>query len=168
MSATLRPGRFLGNHYIAFTVPERSAIVTMDRLKEGMRVARRNKREADEALKATQEAAVASIILDEDGEPNNVHNDGNTNTQLLNGQIVERGNDLFSFLEKEGSKTQNNTPNLVVQGPEGNKGFFNRFVQGYITATVSHKGAEERAARLSSAISDWFGQQKVVNDEETQ
>lgn len=55
MSSVLRPGRFLGNHYIAFTCPQRSLIVTMDRVRNGMRVARRNKRKADEEAKAKQQ-----------------------------------------------------------------------------------------------------------------
>jgi hypothetical protein len=43
MTATIRPGRFLGNHYIAFSVPIRTFIVTLDRVKEGIRAARQAK-----------------------------------------------------------------------------------------------------------------------------
>jgi len=46
MTSVLRPGRFLGNHYIAFTVPQRTFIITLDRVKEGMRAARKNKKVA--------------------------------------------------------------------------------------------------------------------------
>ena len=44
-TATLRPGRFLGNHYLAITFPNRTFIYTLDRVKEGMRAARRNRKE---------------------------------------------------------------------------------------------------------------------------
>jgi hypothetical protein len=54
MSAVLRPGRFLGNHYLAFTIPNRTFIITLDRVKEGMRAARK----AKQAAKAVQEATV--------------------------------------------------------------------------------------------------------------
>ena len=47
MRAVLRPGRFLGNHYLAFTIPNRTFIITMDRVKNGMRAARKNKKIAD-------------------------------------------------------------------------------------------------------------------------
>jgi len=46
MSAVLRPGRFLGSHYIAFTVPQRTFIVTLDRVTEGIRSARKVKKAA--------------------------------------------------------------------------------------------------------------------------
>lgn len=44
MTSVLRPGRFLGNHYLAFTVPQRTFIITLDRVKEGIRAARKNKK----------------------------------------------------------------------------------------------------------------------------
>ncbi len=44
MRSVLRPGRFLGSHYLAFTLPMRTFIITMDRVKEGIRVARKNKK----------------------------------------------------------------------------------------------------------------------------
>lgn len=54
LSAVLRPGRFLGNHYLAFTVPNRTFIITLDRVKEGIRAARKTK----QAAKAVSEAAL--------------------------------------------------------------------------------------------------------------
>jgi hypothetical protein len=45
MSAVLRPGRFLGNHYLAFTIPNRTFIITLERVKEGIRAARKIKQE---------------------------------------------------------------------------------------------------------------------------
>lgn len=53
LKATIRPGRFLGNHYIAFSIPNRTFIVTMDRVKEGIRSARQ--------AKAAMKAAKASL-----------------------------------------------------------------------------------------------------------
>jgi ZipA, C-terminal FtsZ-binding domain len=46
LSAVLRPGRFLGNHYLAFTVPNRTFIITLERVKEGIRAARKMKQAA--------------------------------------------------------------------------------------------------------------------------
>jgi len=48
LRAVLRPGRFLGSHYIAFTLPMRTFIITLDRVKEGIRAARKAKREKRE------------------------------------------------------------------------------------------------------------------------
>jgi len=59
MRSILRPGRFLGSHYLAFTVPMRTFIITMDRVKEGIRVARKNKKIA------TRER---QLLLDAQGE----------------------------------------------------------------------------------------------------
>ena len=57
MKATIRPGRFLGNHYIAFSIPNRTFIVTLDRVKEGIRAARRSKA----AVKASKAALPRSV-----------------------------------------------------------------------------------------------------------
>eukprot|EP00980_Cylindrotheca_fusiformis_P029102 scaffold22717_cov211-Cylindrotheca_fusiformis.AAC.3 len=51
MTSVLRPGRFLGNHYLAFTVPQRTFIITLERVKEGMRAARKNKKIAQREKK---------------------------------------------------------------------------------------------------------------------
>jgi hypothetical protein len=59
LSAVLRPGRFLGNHYLAFTVPNRTFIITLDRVKEGIKAARKMK-QAAKALKEAAAAAAAS------------------------------------------------------------------------------------------------------------
>ncbi|KAL7580026.1 hypothetical protein ACA910_005012 [Epithemia clementina (nom. ined.)] len=44
LRTVLRPGRFLGSHYIAFTLPFRTFIITLDRVKEGIRAARKAKK----------------------------------------------------------------------------------------------------------------------------
>ena len=80
MSAVLRPGRFLGSHYIAFSVPQRTFIVTWDRVTEGIRSARKVKKAAqtlkhlsdggsttttttNDAATATEDVAVESVDL---------------------------------------------------------------------------------------------------------
>jgi hypothetical protein len=62
LSAVLRPGRFLGNHYIAFTIPNRTFIVTLDRVKEGMKSARKAKKAADERKKKEQAEQAAELF----------------------------------------------------------------------------------------------------------
>jgi hypothetical protein len=54
LSAVLRPGRFLGNHYLAFTVPNRTFIITLDRVKEGIKAARKAKRAARALVEAAK------------------------------------------------------------------------------------------------------------------
>lgn len=61
LSAVLRPGRFLGSHYIAFTVPIRTFIVTLDRVREGMRAARQAKNAAKDGKVAKREKARTKI-----------------------------------------------------------------------------------------------------------
>jgi len=63
LSAVLRPGRFLGNHYIAFTIPNRTFIITLDRIKAGMREARKNKKAAQVLEKA--EARLRQLSQDQ-------------------------------------------------------------------------------------------------------
>lgn len=62
MSAVLRPGKFLGSHYIAFTTPIRTLIVTLDRVTEGMRAAR----QAKKAKRADTERRFFSLNRAED------------------------------------------------------------------------------------------------------
>ena len=57
VKATIRPGRFLGNHYIAFSIPNRTFIITLDRVKEGIRSAR----QAKAAVKAAKAALPRSV-----------------------------------------------------------------------------------------------------------
>jgi hypothetical protein len=139
MEATLRPGRFLGSHYLAFTVPQRALIITLDRVKEGMRAARRRKK----ALKAQNKArakekdqrahhakdALALDDIDLDVAPVSV-------TGVV--QVLEAQDD---------SKDEKATT----------KGFISRFVDGYLQAVA----AEESKEMLAHAISDWFGRQGI-------
>jgi len=75
LSAVLRPGRFLGNHYIAFTIPNRTFIITLDRVREGMKAARKMKKEKKAmekaALKQKDGKAVVAEIVPRQGKRNN-------------------------------------------------------------------------------------------------
>ena len=146
MRAVLRPGRFLGNHYLAFTLPNRTFIITMDRLKEGIRAARRNKKvavrekklEAQRQLQA-QKAANSDTEAGDISESNRV-----SNFAALN----ELRSRLMSF---RFSKTKNRTHP---------KSFFSRFVEGY---TLVERDGEAENERLTMAISAWFGRQGSGN-----
>jgi hypothetical protein len=61
LSAVLRPGRFLGSHYIAFTIPIRTFIVTVDRVREGIRAARKAKKAAKELKEAKEKGQRGSL-----------------------------------------------------------------------------------------------------------
>ena len=156
MSAVIRPGRFLGNHYLAFTVPNRSVIVTMDRVKNGIRVARRNKREADEALKIAQKEAIANKVINEKTNFND-YDIKNIQNKQKDTNIIQKA-DALEFIDPEKPDEEQRNPSPQINE---NKGFFNRFVQGYINAVESDRNMEERTARLSSEISEWFGRQSL-------
>lgn len=82
MSAVLRPGRFLGNHYVAFTVPNRSVICTLDRVREGIRVARRNKR--NQRLASSNTTTTTAAKVDEDGDDKDDHDPGSDQQGFFN------------------------------------------------------------------------------------
>ncbi|CAJ1901698.1 unnamed protein product [Cylindrotheca closterium] len=102
MTSVLRPGRFLGNHYLAFTVPQRTFIITLDRVKEGMRAARKNKKIA------RREKKLSGIIeTDEEKEIKKKQ-------RML---TLQNCLSMFKRTRKE-----------VTKKP---KSFFSRFVEGY-------------------------------------
>lgn len=149
----MRPGRFLGSHYLAFTVPIRTMIITLDRVKEGMRNARKNKRAADKAArekaqKLKDEACDEECALDEvvaqslSGKPSIISIEGRERLQKLeaNFQAVQEGMEL-----NESSASENQ------------KSFFSRFVEGYSGARDDQD--LQMNDRLSSSISDFFGSQ---------
>ncbi|KAG7361590.1 EF hand domain containing protein [Nitzschia inconspicua] len=147
MSAVLRPGRFLGNHYIAFTLPMRTFIITMDRVKEGIRAARENKKVAARAKKLKQqaEAATASTILTPVAEPRPSIMSSSTSFQQSSVSTsttsTSRQSRLLETLKKNKPKP---------------KSFFTRFVEGY---TMLETQGEAKNERLTNEISDWFGRQ---------
>jgi hypothetical protein len=103
MRSVLRPGRFLGNHYLAFTVPQRTFIITLDRVKEGMRAARKNKKVTQREKKLAAKLKDGYIKEDEKEEVKTRH---------------------FAFrLKRNQSRKKKNQAKP--------KSFFSRFVEGY-------------------------------------
>lgn len=141
MRSVLRPGRFLGSHYLAFTVPMRTFIITMDRVKEGIRVARKNKKIALQEKK---------LILDAQGDAS-----GRT-TRDLSGRRV------LSSIRKFASRPRifaTAFPRKPKQPKP--KSFFTRFVEGY---TLVEREGEAKNEQLTNEISDWFGRQGQSNE----
>jgi len=136
-SAVLRPGRFLGNHYIAFSVPNRTFIITMDRVKEGIRAARRNKLALEKASKAAAKEG--------------------TSTGARESKMRFRDHERKAEL-----KGRTATDNKEVKGP-----FLSRFVTGFMSAAEAARNARDEALneRLTAAVSEWFGRQDF-NDED--
>lgn len=133
MRSVLRPGRFLGSHYIAFSIPIRTFIVTLDRLIEGIRSARKVKKAAQRALFASDRKIQSK--------------------QLLRRISLDRAGDVLLSLNndrlKRTSSAANKTPKI--------KSFFSRFIDGYLQAERD----EAKKERLTSAIQDFFGRQGV-------
>jgi hypothetical protein len=135
MRAVLRPGRFLGNHYLAFTLPNRTFIITMDRVKEGIRAARKNKKVADLEKKLAAEESSDDYLV------KRVLTKGRKAATAGSNTILARR--LFPFrLNRE------NRPSP--------KSFFTRFVEGY---TLVERDGEVKNERLTNEISNWFGRQ---------
>jgi len=154
LSVILRPGRFLGNHYLAFTVPNRTFIITTDRVREGIKVARRNKRIAsrqDEMIKKEiasdlyTTAFVQSISTSAIGTYV-----GGVEELFNNSETIEEDH---SFLEsKLGGgelEVESVNDNVVANKP----GFFSRFLEGYLEAAREETETEQ----LTTAISEFFG-----------
>jgi ZipA, C-terminal FtsZ-binding domain len=130
MTSVLRPGRFLGSHYIAFSVPTRTFIVTLDRVKEGIRAARKTKKAAQMLLRQTK-------VNRKDKRRRR------TNRSLSN--ITEV---TTTAIEKK----QQQIPTLQ---PPKTRGFFSRFVDGYLQ--VEREDAKKE--QITGAIRDFFGRQ---------
>merc|ERR1719223_709084 len=141
ISAVLRPGRFLGNHYIAFTIPNRTFIITMDRIKEGMKNARMNKleRERSERERKKMEAkdasdrynkAFAQAISSSDVSVNNYAAD------LSNGNIID---EEFSFLDPDSGDT---VPAFTEEVAVGNRPGFFRSLSGRISGSCQRRNRD--------------------------
>mmetsp|Transcript_18615 Transcript_18615/g.44798 ORF Transcript_18615/g.44798 Transcript_18615/m.44798 type:complete len:214 (-) Transcript_18615:161-802(-) len=163
-SAFLRPGRFLGNHYLAFTVPNRTLILTLDRVREGMRDARRNKRLAELAAREVQELATSQ------GSLSGADTDSFVSQQSSTGKpfISPEGKARIRRLEKElKAKIQEDAILREIEESNSNKengpGFIRRFVEGY-SGAIREELDLEMNARLSSSISDFFGSQDGEDD----
>jgi len=159
--AFLRPGRFLGNHYLAFTVPNRTLILTLDRVREGMRIGRRNKRLAELAAREVKQLAAAQGESGGDGEQATQSNSGKP-------YISEEGKVRIKRLEKELKATIQEEAILLEMKEFENKNgktFIGRFVAGYLGA-IREELDLEMNARLSSSISNFFGSQDREGEDE--
>jgi hypothetical protein len=138
MSAVLRPGRFLGNHYVAFTLPMRTFIITMDRVWEGVRAARENKKVAARAKKLKQNAEAPSSSLP---------------------PLRESTASILSPANRTGLSAltpQSRLLETLKKNKPKPRSFFTRFVEGY---TMLESQGEAKNERLTNEISDWFGRQ---------
>lgn len=122
MSAVLRPGRFLGSHYIAFTIPARTFIVTMDRVREGARTARKNKKILAREKELSREANQRSTFS------------------------VER---VAASVKKEG-RFGKVFGKRSIRSPA--KNFFSRFVEGYTLVERESDAKSERLANDISSF----------------
>lgn len=139
MESVLRPGKFLGNHYLAFTVPQRALIITVDRVKNGMRAARRRKKELKALLKKLAKEADKKAHHAEDA------------LALDDVELAAPSGEAPSDQESEGADDK-------ASSKEGQKpNFISRFVDGYVQAG----DAELNREKLAHAISDWFGRQGI-------
>lgn len=134
MRSVLRPGRFLGNHYLAFTVPNRTFIITMDRVREGIRVARQNKKIA----------AREKQLLDD--APETSKRDFSARRLVRSARNLADRRRLLDTLKAKQPKPRS---------------FFARFVEGY---TLVERDGEAENEQLTSEISDWFGRQGEANN----
>jgi hypothetical protein len=159
-SSVLRPGRFLGNYYMAFTVPNRTLILTLDKVKEGMRNARRNKRLAERAAKEVQQLAEAdsayNAILTEEttGKITSISPEGKLRIRRLENELKATIQDELVLREIEDS------------GKEPGRSFFSKFVEGY-SGAIQEELDIEMNSRLSSSISNFFGSQESIGEEDS-
>jgi len=161
ISAVVRPGRFLGSHYIAFTVPQRTYIITVERIREGMRVARRNKLAADAAKKTLRKESRQKIIESYDKLLAESISDGELPDELVDAQKKQRVISVEEYLAQQVEESPAVPPDPFADRP----GFFGRFVEGYLGANVGAQDTEDEEVmneRLASAISDWFGRQGKI------
>ena len=134
MRSVLRPGRFLGSHYIAFSIPIRTFIVTLDRLVEGIRSARKVKKASQRTLFSSDRNVQSKYWL----RRINFDRAGDVLLALINGR-----------LNRTSYSTSNKKPKI--------KSFFSRFIDGYLQAERD----EAKKERLTTAIQDFFGRQGI-------
>ena len=164
--AFLRPGRFLGNHYLAYTLPNRTIILTLDKVLEAMRNARRNKRLAERAAREVlQLAAARGNGIDNDNDKNEIATQSNSRGKPIS--ISPEGKVRIRRLEKELKATIKE--DLIIReiedsAKESPKSFIRRFVEGY-SGAIREELDLEMNDRLSSSISDFFGSQDREGDD---
>jgi hypothetical protein len=150
MQAILRPGRFLGSHYVAFTLPMRTFLITLDRVLSGIKTARKNKREAQRNKAEEARQSYGDIVAQ----------------SLSSQEFIHQKEDL-KFTEKL-RNGMSSPPSQKRIGPSSStfkptKSFFSRFVEGYLGVG---KNEEVRNERLTAAISEWFGRQGRNNNKD--
>lgn len=130
----------------------RTFIITMARVREGIRTARRNKRAAEakaKLLKDSERKDKARSYLD-------------VVAQSLSSQELVADREKFRLAD-----TRQDKKVVVVPQPPppqgGGKSFFSRFVDGYLGARQDESVQQRQHQRLTSAISDWFGRQSSRN-----
>jgi len=146
MQAILRPGRFLGSHYVAFTLPMRTCLITLDRVVDGIRTARRNKREAQAAAKLEAQRLEANGDGLASQNPSTEFNNTDDFTFVEDPETEEKGKE-----ETESKKSQSRP----------SKSFFSRFIEGYQGVD---KEEEVQSERFTMAVSEWFARQGKNND----
>lgn len=154
LSAVLRPGRFLGNHYIAFTIPNRTLIITLDRVKEGMRAARKAKNAANECKKKEQEEQAAELfrrrlLLAQQQELERFEV---VDSQVLRRQRLEaeqnNGRVMDNEDDNEDTATDGGNSNRRTSQP---KSFVGKFIDGYRQANRGYDEKQQKAA-IAAAI----------------
>lgn len=138
METVLRPGKFLGSHYLAFTVPQRAIIITVDRVKDGIKAARRRKKTLTALKKARAEETDRKAHHAEDA---------------LALDYLEDDKPSSSGDEEHPDQDEEEGKGIVP----ATKAFISRFVDGYSQAGSSGDNKE----KLAHAISDWFGRQST-------
>lgn len=144
MSVVLRPGRFLGNHYLAFTVPQRTFIITMDRVWNGVRAARENKQVADREKKKKKKKLSK-------GEKARAKE----KTKASISEIEPTPSEPLDSTKKSSKKRMGIVKTIKENTPTP-KSFYARFVEGY---TMIEREEEATNERITNEISDWFGRQ---------
>ena len=135
MRSVLRPGRFLGSHYIAFSIPIRTFIVTLDRLVEGIRSARKVKKAAQRTLFSSDRKVQRKQLL-------------------LRRLSLDHAGDVLLSLNNVRTNRTSFSP--ALKKPKI-KSFFSRFIDGYLQAERD----EAKKERLTTAIQDFFGRQGI-------
>jgi hypothetical protein len=123
----------LGNHYIAFTIPSRTFIITLDRVKNGIQAARK-----------------AKGIADTEKQQGWVRNKFSS---------LGRSAALSAISPLPFSRHRSQKVAATSFSSQQPKGFLSRFVDGYIQAEREAEEKDAEAEQLTKAIRDWFGKQ---------
>lgn len=127
-------------------MPNRTLILTLDRVKEGMRNARRNKRLAELAAREVKQIATAEE-LQSSAKISTISPEGRVRIQRLEKEMKAtiKEDAILREMDEKSNK-------------ENGKSFLSRFVEGYAGA-IREELDMEMNARLSTSISDFFGSQ---------